>query len=168
MEPAFIYNNNLKFQDNKIFTINFRDGDRLQGVLVRKNRDYYLVSMSYFIEWSNDLGDLTDYGDITKISELSNQILKNGIDHSYEEKNLEATFGDSKVEFTLEKGNRILSIEVVEFFDHTTKQKRLVFIYSRHEELWKFELKFENKKTGHINGFTVTMKEEKGELYLEK
>ena len=50
MEPAFIYNNNLKFQDNKIFTINFRDGDRLQGVLVRKNRDYYLVSMSYFIE----------------------------------------------------------------------------------------------------------------------
>ena len=135
MEPAFIYNNNLKFQDNKIFTINFRDGDRLQGVLVRKNRDYYLVSMSYFIEWSNDLSELTDYGDITKISELSNQILKNGIDHSYEEKNLEATFGDSKVEFTLEKGNRILSVEVVEFFDHTTKIKRLAFIYSRHEEL---------------------------------
>ena len=135
MEPAFIYNNNLKFQDNKIFTINFRDGDRLQEVLVRKNRDYYLVSMSYFIEWSNDLSDLTDYGDITKISELSNQILKNWIDHSYEEKNLEATFGDSKAEFTLKKGNRILSIEVVEFFDQTTKQKRLVFIYSRHEEL---------------------------------
>ena len=31
MDPVFIYYNNLEFQDNKIFSINFNDGDRLLG-----------------------------------------------------------------------------------------------------------------------------------------
>ena len=33
MDPIFIYNNDLQFQDNKSFTIDFSDDDRLQGVL---------------------------------------------------------------------------------------------------------------------------------------
>ena len=32
MDPVFIYYNNLEFQDNKIFSISFNDGDRLQGI----------------------------------------------------------------------------------------------------------------------------------------
>ena len=57
-----------------------------------KKKDYYLVSMSCFIEITNDLSELTHYDDIKKISDLSNSILKNGVDQSYEEKNLEVTF----------------------------------------------------------------------------
>ena len=57
-----------------------------------KKKDYCLVSMSYFIEITNDLSELTHYDDIKKISDLSNSILKNGVDHLYEEKNLEVTF----------------------------------------------------------------------------
>ena len=33
MDPIFIYYNELEFQDNKIFTIEFSDGDRLDRVL---------------------------------------------------------------------------------------------------------------------------------------
>ena len=33
MDQIFIYYNDLKFQDNKIFTVAFSDGDRLDGVL---------------------------------------------------------------------------------------------------------------------------------------
>ena len=59
MDLVFIYYNNLEFQDNKIFSINFNDGgDRLQGILFKKNRDYYLTSMSCFIEITNDLSEL--------------------------------------------------------------------------------------------------------------
>ena len=69
---------------------------------------------------------------------------------------------------TLEKSNRTLSIDVVEFFDHVTKQKRLVFIYSPYKELKQFGLKFENKKTGNIGGYSFMLKEENGKLYLKK
>ena len=76
MEPIFIYSNDLQFQDNKSFTIDFSDDDRLQGVLFKKEKDYYLTSMLCFIEITNDLSELEHYSEIIKISELSNKILK--------------------------------------------------------------------------------------------
>ena len=88
MDPIFIYSNNLQFQDNKSFTIDFSDDDRLQGVLFKKNKDYYLTSMSCFIEITNDLSELEHYSEIIKILELSNKILKNGVDNLYDEKKL--------------------------------------------------------------------------------
>ena len=109
--------------------------------------------MSCFIEIRNDLSELTHYDNIKEISHLSNTILKNGIDHSYKEKNLEVTFDDVKIEFTPEKSNCALLVGVVEFFDYVTKQKGLVFIYSSFKELKEFGLKFEKKKkTGLIGG----------------
>ena len=68
---------------------------------------------------------------------------------------------------TPEKSNRALSVDFVEFSDYVTKQKRLVFIYSPYKEL-EFELKFENKKTSHICGYNVMLKEENDKRYLEK
>ena len=147
MDLIFIYYNDLKFQDNKIFMIKFSNGNRLDGVLFKKKKDYYLVSMSCFIEITNDLSELTHYSNIKKISDLSNSISKNGIDHSYEEKNLKVTFDDVKIELTPERNNCPLSVDVVEFLDYVTKQKRLVFIYFPYKELKQFGLKSENKKT---------------------
>ena len=63
MDPIFIYYNDWKFQDNKTFTIEFSNGNRLDRVLFKK-KDYYLVSMSCFIEITNDLSELTHYDDI--------------------------------------------------------------------------------------------------------
>ena len=47
---------------------------------------YYLTIMSCFIEITNDISEQQHYGKITKISELSNKILKNGVGHLYDEK----------------------------------------------------------------------------------
>ena len=38
MDPILIYYNDLKFQDNKIFTAEFSDGDRLDGVSFKKKK----------------------------------------------------------------------------------------------------------------------------------
>ena len=39
-----------------------------------KNNDYYLTSMSCYIQLTNDLTELTHYDDVKKISDLSNEI----------------------------------------------------------------------------------------------
>ena len=173
MDPIFIYNSNLQFQDSKSFTINFSDEDRLHGVLFKKNKDYYLTSMSCFIEITNDLSEQQHYGKIIKISELSNKILKIGVEHLYDGKKIfenKKVFvnGELKTELEAEKSNRTLSVEIVEFFDHLTKQKRYVFVYSPYNELKKFGLKFQNKKSSNVKGYTISLKEEKDKIYLEK
>ena len=122
MDPIFIYSNNLQFQDNKSFTINFSDDDRLDGVLFKKNKDYYLTSMSCFIEITNDLSELEHYIEIIDISKLSNNILKNEVDHLYDEKKIEVFInGELKTELEAEKSNHAFSVEIVKFFDHVTK-----------------------------------------------
>ena len=150
MDPVFIYYSKVKFQNEyKIFNIDFSDGDNLQAVFFKKNRDYYITTMSCFIKLTQDLTELNHYEEIKKISKVSNKILKNGVEHLYEEKKLEATFGNSNFEFSPEKSKRGLSLQVVEYFDHVTKRKRLVFVYSPYEELKIFGLKFDNKKSIH-------------------
>ena len=167
MDPIFIYGNNLQFQDNKSFTINFSNGDRLHGVLFKKNKDYYLTSMSCFIEITNDLSELEHYSEIIKISKLSNNILKNGVEHLYDEKKIEVFInGELKTELEAEKSNRALSVEIVKFFDHVAKQKR--YVYSPYNKLKKFGLKFQNKKSSNVNSYTISLKEEKDKIYLEK
>ena len=87
MGPVFIYYDKVKFQNKfKIFNIDFSDADNLQAVFLNKNRDYYITSMSCFIKITQDLTELNHYEEIKKISEISNKILKNGLEHLYEEK----------------------------------------------------------------------------------
>ena len=113
----------------------------------RKDKDYYLTSMSCFIELATDLNETANFKRITEISNLSNEILKKGVNHKYKEPEIEITFGDS-ITVVLEsvKTNRALSVETVEFFDHVTHQKRLVLVYSPYKELKTFGLTFEKKK----------------------
>ena len=125
--------------------------------------------MLCFIEITNDLSELEHYIEIIDISKLSNNILKNGVDHLYDEKNIEVFInGELKTELEAEKSNRAFSVEVVKFFDHVTKQKRYVFVYSPYNELKKFSLKFQNKKSSNVNSYTISLKEEKDKIYLEK
>ena len=171
MELIFIYCDKVKFQndDYKILKVDFSDGDDLEGVFFRKNRDYYINSMSCFITLEQDLKELNHYADIKKISEISNEILKNGIEHLYEEKVLEVTLEnvEKKYELTPDKSKRGLSVHAVEFFDEETKRKRVVYVYSPYEELKLYGLKFENK-TKSMYKYTINMKEENDKLYLEK
>ena len=127
---------------------------------LKKNKDYYLTSMSCFIEITNDLSELEHYSEIIKILKLSNNILKNEVEHLYDEKKIEVFInGELKTELEAEKSNCALSVEIVEFFDH---------LYSPYIELKKFSLKFQNKKSSDVKGYTISLKEEKDKIYLEK
>ena len=150
-------------------TFNFKINSYDREFYLKKNKDYYMTSMSCFIEITNDLSELEHYSEIIKISELSNKILKNEVDHLYDEKKIEVFInGELKTELEAEKSNQALSVEIVEFFDHVTKQKRYVFVYSPYSELKKFGLKFQNKKSSNVNSYTISLKEEKDKIYLEK
>ena len=87
-----MYWDKVKFEDNnnfKDFKVKFSNGDSLDGVIFKKNKDYNITSMSAFIALEKNLKELKDYDTIKKISEISNAILENGIEHLYEEKKLE-------------------------------------------------------------------------------
>ena len=169
MDPIFIYYNNLEFKDKKIFNIEFSNEDRLQGVMFKRDKDYYLTSMSCFIELDTSLNNTSFNKQIIEISTLSNEILKNGIDHKYKEPELEITFGNITVPLEPVKTNRSQSAVAVEFFDHITYQKRLALVYQPYKELKEFGLKFEKKnKSNKIAGYTISLKEVKDTIFLEK
>ena len=171
MDPVFIYYDRVKFQNNdyKIFKVDFSDGDNLEGVFFRKNRDYYITSMPCFITLEQDLKELKYYDDTKKISEISNKILKNGIEHLDEEKVLEVTLENvkQKIEFQPDKSKRGLSVHAVVVFDEEWKTKRLVYVYSPYEELKTYGLKFKIK-VKIVYKYTIDMIVENNKLYLEK
>ena len=65
MDPTFIYDN-LIFDKHQRFISNFSDGDVFKGVNFSKENDYYIMSMSCFIEVSNDITQLKQYDNIEK------------------------------------------------------------------------------------------------------
>ena len=71
IDPIFIYNNNLIFDENQRFILNFSDGDVFKGANFSKENDYYIMSMSCFIEVSNDITKLKQYDDIEKKNQSS-------------------------------------------------------------------------------------------------
>ena len=84
MDPIFIYNNNLIFDENQRFILNFSDGDILKGVNFSKENDYFIMSMSCFTEVFNDIKKLKQYNDIEKKSIIANRYIRNGIDYGFD------------------------------------------------------------------------------------
>ena len=145
MDPIFIYYNNLKFAENKKFTLEFSDGDILQGIIFRKNRDYFLMSLTCFIETENDITELMQYADIEKISKFANRIIKNGIGYGHELPDIEILYGEKHMKWIFKKNNCSASVDVVEFFDHFLKRKRFDLIYLRYKELINYGITYEKK-----------------------
>ena len=81
MDPIFIYSNNLIFDENQRIMLNFSDGDVLKCVNFSKENGYYIMSMSYFIEVSNDITKLKQCGNIEKKINHCNRYFRNGIDY---------------------------------------------------------------------------------------
>ena len=84
MDPIFIYNNNLIFDENQRFILNFSDGDILKGVNFSKENDYFIMSMSCFTEVFNDITKLKQYNDIEKKSIIANRCIRKGIDYGFD------------------------------------------------------------------------------------
>ena len=126
MEPVFMYWDKVKFENNnnnfKDFTVKFSNGDSLDGVFLKKNKDYYITSLSSVTTLEKNVKELKDYEKIKKISDISNTILQNGIEHLYKEKKLELVFEEQKINLQADKSNRKLSLRVLEVFDEKTKK----------------------------------------------
>ena len=55
MESTFIYYKNLRFDDKKKFSIDFSNEDLLEGVVFKKNKDYYITSMACYVDFNIDI-----------------------------------------------------------------------------------------------------------------
>ena len=152
----------------KKFKVTFGNGDIKTGVVFKKNRDYYITRLSANIELEKNLKELKNYDQIKKISEISNSILENGIEHLNEDRNLEINL-ENKIDLTQDKRKRKLSVRTMEFLDEKTKKKKIISIYSSYEELKLFGLRFRNKH-GSIYKYTIDLIEDEknDKIYLEK
>ena len=168
MEPVFMYWNKVKFEgaDNyKIFNVNFNDGDNLNGVLFKKEKNYFITSLSVNIKIEKDLKKLSDYKKIEEISKKLNEVIKKGSEYLHED--IELKINDVNDLLPI-KTKRKLSTKSLEFFDEKTKKKKKVLIYSQYKELKLFGLKFK-KENGIIDKFYIFLiEDDKSNLFLEK
>ena len=125
MEPTFIYYNKLTFDDEKKFLIDFSDEDSLEGVVFKKNKDYYITSMTCHVDLTVDIMKLLNYLKIKQTPDLATAILRGSIDFGYGKK--ERVLGKtsrSNVIFRSDKLRRDQYFEDVEFFDTENKKAR--------------------------------------------
>ena len=170
MDPVFIYWSKIKFKGEnnfKEFKVTFSNGDNLDGVIFKKNKDYYITSLSANININKDLKELKDYEKIKEISKILNSIIEKGILHLYKDMKLDINLKNID-KLTPDKTKRRLSVKSLEFFDEEIKKKKTVSIYSQYEELKIFGLKY-NKENGIIYKYTINIiEDEKNNLFLEK
>ena len=125
MDPIFIYTNNLTFDENQRFILNFSDGDVFKGANFSKENDYYIMSMSCFIEVSNDITKLKQYDDIEKKSIIANRYIRNGIDYGFDSPEIDKTY-----QLEINKISHSKAVDVYNFYDCFLKRKRFVIVYS--------------------------------------
>ena len=169
MEPVFMYQSKIKFKGNdnfKEFKVNFSDGDNLNGVIFKKEKNYFITSLSANVEIDKDLKGLKDYKKIKELSRKSNEIIEKGISHLHKDILLEINLKD--VDLLPDKKKRKLAVKSLEFFDEKIQKKKKVSIYSQYEELKIFGLEFV-KENGIIYKYTINLFEDrKNNLFLEK
>ena len=123
----------MKFEKNKSFTMDFSDGDRLQGVLIRKNRDYHLTSMSCNIKLSNDITEQKDFEELKKMEKLSGDVEKVAFEvfeNDLESIDIAVKHNAGKKIATLKKEitNQTESVKVVQYFNYKLNQKKIIVV----------------------------------------
>ena len=128
MEPTFIYYNNLTFDDEKKFSIDFSDEDSLEGVYYITGcilYDYYITSMTCYVDLTGDITKLVNYTKIKQTSDLGTAILRGGVDFGYGKKGLMlGKTSRSNLIFQSDKSIRDQYLENVEFFDIENKKPK--------------------------------------------
>ena len=113
MEQTFVCYNNLSFDQNKRFSLEFSDGDLLEGVIFKKNKDYYITSMSCYVDLTVDVTKLPQFDKIKNISDLANAILA---DFGYKKNATQRRYEGESYAFKINKINRSKYIDNIEFF----------------------------------------------------
>ena len=126
MEPVFMYWNDVKYvgdNDFKKFKLQFNDSDKLNGVIFKKDRDYFITSLSTNVKLNKNVKNLDDFEKISEVSKKANEILTNGVDHFHEDFTLEADLVGVN-DLTPDKTKRKLSVKSFNFFDEKTEKKK--------------------------------------------
>ena len=144
MDPIFIYNN-LIFDENQRFNLNFSNGDVLKGVNFLKENDYYM-RMSCFIEVSNDITKLKQYDDIEKISIIANRYIRNEIDYGFDSLEIEIICDNKTYQLEINKISCSKAVDVYNFYDHLLKRKRFAIVYFPYKDFVKYGITYEKKK----------------------
>ena len=136
--------------------------------MFKKNKDYYLTSMLCYIQLTNEIEKLKEFPDIKKISDLLEEILRDGVEIF--ENHLEVSYGNVKIDLIKDKSKQSQAVEVVEYFDYNLKRKTFVLAYSLLNEIKKFKMTFkkDNAVRGNIGTNIVRMFARNGKEYLEK
>ena len=94
MESTFIYYNNLNFDQDKNFMLEFSDSDKLDGVIFKNIYIYiyYITSMSCHVDLIVDVTKLPQFDKIKEISDLGNAILADCVDFGYKKNVVQLTF----------------------------------------------------------------------------
>ena len=164
-----MYWNDVKYVgDNnfKKFKVEFNDSDKLNGAIFKKDKDYFITSLSTNVKLNKNVKDLDDFKKIEKVSKKANEILTNGNDHFHEDVILEVDL-EGVDDLLPDKKKRKLSVKSFDFFYEKSKKKKNVSIYSQYKELKFFGLKFV-KDGGNIYKYTIQLLEERDNLFLEK
>ena len=170
MDPIFIYNNNLIFDENQMFILNFSDGDVFKGVNFSKENDYYIMSMSCFIEVSNDITKLKQYDDIEKKkSIIANRCIRNGIDYGFDPPEIEIIFDNKTYQFEINKISRSKAVDVYNFYDHLLKRKRFSIVYSPYIDFVENGITYKKKnKSDDIGGYTKKIIRKNNKDFIQK
>ena len=131
MDPIFIYNNSLTFDENQRFILNF-------------------------IEVSNDITQLKQYDDIEKKSIIANRYIRNGIDYGFDPPEIEIIFDNKTYLFEINKISHNKAVDVYNFYDHLLKRKRFAIVYSLYKDFVENGITYEKKnKSDDIGGYTI-------------
>ena len=131
MEPVFMYWSKIKFKggDNfKEFRVNFSDNDRLNGVLFKKEKDYFITSLTANIRMKTDLKKLKDYKKIEEISKKSNEIIKKGTSNLYKIELMKTNLNGIE-ELSMNNNKRKFAEKTLEIIDKDTEKKKKVSFY---------------------------------------
>ena len=83
------------------------------------------MSISCFIEVSNDITNLKQHDDIEKKSIIANHYIRNKIDYGFDSPEIEIIFDDKTKQFERNKISRSKSVGVYNFYDHLLKRKKI-------------------------------------------
>ena len=80
IKATFIQCYNVTFDDEEKFSIDFSDEDSIEGVVFKKNQDYYITSMACYVYLTVNITKLPNYTKIKETSDLATAISRGSSD----------------------------------------------------------------------------------------
>ena len=127
------------------------------------------MSMSCFIEVSNDITKLKQYDNIEKKSIIANCYIRNGIDYGFNPPDIEIIFDNKTYQFEINKISRSKAVDVYNFYEHLLKRKRFAIVYSPYKNFVENRITYEKKnKSDDIGGYTIEIIRKNNKDFIQK